>query len=201
MLPEIRFKRSDFAKAHIALAGVKNGVPRVMMRAINKTIAGVRTDAVKEISGEITATQKVIRGRFVIRKATMANQGGEVITTGRPLGLIHFKARQTKKGVSVQVKCKSKRTLLKHAFIAVTKGGAKNVFWRKWKEPRTTGRGIIGAPARLPECYRLPLERLTGPRVQDIFDDPPIMAAVLKKAQERLDKNFTHETDYMLSKL
>jgi hypothetical protein len=49
--------------------------------------------------------------------------------------------------------------------------------------------------------HRLPISRRIGYRVPDMLADKVIMPTVLKKSQERLDKNFSHEIDFMLSKL
>lgn len=197
---EIKIDPTSLTNVQIALAGVKNGASRVLSRAINKTLDGVRTDSVNEISKDITPTKTVIRGTFKVKKTTTSNLKGSTSSIGKPLGLIHYLARQTQKGVSVKVKRLGVRTLIAGAFIATAKG-ATNVFWREWhgtKRPVRPGFKYGRLPAY---PYRLPIQRLTGPRVPDIMGKPNVMAAILALADVRLDKNLDYQLDYELSKL
>lgn len=190
----------DLRKAKALLSGIKGGVPRVIARALNKTLTGVRKDAVKEIQKTITPKAKVIRKTFKISKATVFRPTGVILSTGKPLGLIHFKARQTKKGVTLQIKKKEPRKFLKHAFIATMPSGHKGVFWREYKGTRgATRKGM--AYAAIPRKYRLPIKELYGPRVPDILSNEPVMKPILDKAKRRLRKNFSHELNFLFSRL
>jgi len=195
----IELNKADLANVQIALAGVKNGASRVLSRAINKTLDGVRTDSVNEIAKEITPTKKTIRGTFTVKKTSVSNLEGRTYSRGKPLGLIHYSARQTKKGVSVQVKRSGKRAIILGAFIAKAKG-AENVFWRQWHGAKKKARP--GFPyGALPAKYRLPIERLTGPRIPDIMGNTKVIGVILSAANVRLDKNLKNQLDYELSKL
>jgi len=89
--------------------------------------------------------------------------------------------------------------VIRHAFIAWAKN-AENVFWRTYTGPRAKPR-IGFAYAKMPRAYRFPIERLTGPRIQDIYADPPIFNGVIQKAGDRMKSNLDHELSYELSKL
>jgi hypothetical protein len=204
---------ATLANVQAVLIGVKNGASRVISRAVNKTLYGVRTDAVNEISKDITPTKTKIRKTFVVNKTTISSLKGKVFSVDKPHGLIHYQPRQTKKGVSVKVKRKGKRTLIPGAFIARVKN-ADNVFWREWhgpkRSPRTAWRSGGRSGGRyeatfpysaMPKKYRFPIHRLTGPRFTDIFGNPKVMAEILKLANVRLDKNISNQLDYELSKL
>jgi hypothetical protein len=196
----IELDKAALAEVKVALAGVENGASRVLSRAINKTLDGVRTDSVNEIAKDITPKKSVIRGTFTVKKTTVSNLEGRTSSKGKPLGLIHYQARKTKKGVSVKVKRNGKRSVIPGSFIAKAKG-AENVFWRQYKGPRGKVRPGFqyGVLPKYP--YRLPIERLTGPRVPDIMDKPEVMAAILAAADIRLDKNLSNQIDYELSRL
>lgn len=195
----IELNKADIANVQVALAGVKNGASRVLSRAINKTLDGVRTDSVNEIAKDITPKKSTIRGTFTVRKTSVTNLEGRTYSRGKPLGLIHYQARQTKKGVSVKVKRVGKRAVILGAFIAKGKG-ATNVFWRQYRGTRKKVRPGFQYGA-LPRGYRLPIERLTGPRIPDIMGNPKVIGLILSAANVRLDKNLSSQLDYELSKL
>jgi len=195
----ISINQADLLKVEAMLSGIKNAVPRVISRSVNKTLVGVRTDSVREIGKVITPKAKVIRKSFKVYRATISNLSAKVRSKGKPLGLIHFRARQIKRGVSLQVKKKKARSVIPHAFIRTVKG-AKNVWMRYYygpRRPRKPGRKY-GA---MPKKYRLPMYRMAGPRVPDIMSNKPVMRAIQEKADKRLDKAFNHELEFMLSRL
>lgn len=203
---EIKLNDRDVAIVTAMLVGLSaDVVPKVISRTINDGLAGVKTDASTEIRAIITPTKKAVDGTFKITKATVANLTGVFQSTGRPLSLIEFSARQTKKGVSVQVKKANPRKVIAGTFIAKTKSGQKGVFARDW-----AGFGSYYQPnprrkiayAKLPEKFRYPLSFRMGPRIPDYFGDKgPVMTNVLKKADDRLHKNLLKEINYELSKL
>lgn len=209
----IEMDSANLANVQAVLIGIKNGAARVISRSINKTLDGVRTDAVGEISKDITPTKTKIRNTFVVKKTTIASLKGQTYSKDTPQGLIHYQPRQTQKGVSVKIKRKGKRTLIPGAFIVKAKN-AYNVFWREWHGPkrplRTAWRSAGRSGGRyegtfpygaMPKKYRLPIHRLTGPRFTDIMAKPEVMAEILKLADARLNKNISNQLDYELSKL
>ncbi len=166
------------------LAGIKDGSRKAIVRALNKTVGtssgGVQSDAVKEVAREFNLTQKDIKRDFRIKKATYADLSAYVRAQGKPVPLGRFiRTRQTQKGVSVQVKKSRPRVVIRHAFIPKLKSGHIGVFWRRGKQ-------------------RLPIDQRFGPRVPDIFSNDEVMKPILQKAQERLDKNFSHEVEFLL---
>jgi hypothetical protein len=54
--------------------------------------------------------------------------------------------------------------------------------------------------AKLPRGYRYPLERKTGPRIEDVYDKPEIIKPVLENAGKRLDINIESQLDFVLNK-
>jgi hypothetical protein len=205
----IQINQADLDRVKTMLRGIDNVAPKVLSRAINDTLAGVKTDASTEIRNIITAKKSAVDGTFRTVKATVTQFSGLFESKGKPLPLIDFSARQTKAGVSVQVKKKNPRTVLTGAFIAAVRTkeqaaagstGHQGVFWRVYRG------GVKGpvkkiAYGRLPRKYRLPIKQLFGPRIPDILGDEPVMAVVLKKADDRLHKNMDKELNYELSKL
>jgi len=202
----ISINQADLLKVEAMLSGIKNAVPRVISRSVNKTLVGVRTDSVREIGKVITPKAKVIRKSFKVYRASVSNLSAKVESKGKPLGLIHFEARQIKlsrgkikAGVTLKVKKKKARSNIPHAFIRSV-NGAKNVWMRFYYGPRKPVK-----PGRkygaMPKKYRYSIYRMVGPRVPDIMSNKPVMRAIQEKADKRLDKSFNHELEFMLSRL
>lgn len=180
----VEIDQAQLSRATLLLSSIGRGAATVLARAINRTLDGVKTDASTMIRAVITAKKKDVDATFDISKASAARPVGSFRSTGRPLPLISFSARQTKKGVSIQVRKDRPRQVWPHTFIAVMKTGHKGVFWRK---------AVGGIRVR-----RLPIEEKYGPRIPDIFSNEEVMDKVLASAKERIDKNMAHEIDYEL---
>lgn len=197
----VEVNQADLYNVKTLLHGLSNAVPKITRMAVNKTLAGVRTDAVNEVSKVITPTKTKIRASISVKKMGSANDSAYVRCAGRRMALIHFKARQTKKGVTVQVLKKEPRSLIKHAFIMTMKSGHKGVFWRKdWggtRQPVRPGRkyGV------LPKMYRLPMSERFSLAVPEVLGHPPTIKAVLDLAGPRLKKNMDQALNYEVSKL
>jgi hypothetical protein len=157
----------------------------VMVTSINKTLGTAQTQAVARIGNELNLTAARIKEDFYQDKANYSKIAGGVIAKGEPVGLIQFGANQTLKGVSVKVLRANPRTLLKHAFIAA-RGTKEHVFWRQNRMPGT-GKWPVGVKTSVrwdavAPKYRIPLERLTGPRIEDIYAQPKVFDPVTIQA-------------------
>ncbi len=209
----LQFNERDVANVKAMLRGLNDIVPKVLSRAINDTLAGVKTDASAEIRTIITATKKVVDGAMKISESTTTSLAGGVVISGTPLPLIAYSARQTLKGVSVQVRKDNGREVIPGTFIATVRSakqaaggyeGHEGVFWRTWHAGAAKKGKNMATRAwkRMPAQYRLTIEQRYGPRIPDyIAEKGPVMASVLKKADERMHKNMDKELNYEMSKL
>ena len=212
---EIQIDENQLRDVQTMMTGIKDGYPKVLTRAVNKTLTGVRTDAKKEIAKDLNLTQKRIADDFQIRKMSFSRLTGQIDSVGKPVGLASFiGTKQKTKGVSVKVKKTGTRSIIKHTFLANVRGkkeagDKEHVFYRLYTGPRAKHRP--GFPySMMPEKYRYPnaprgsgsnLERKTGPRVQDIYASDKVMKPVLAMADDRLAANLEHELNRELSKL
>jgi hypothetical protein len=197
----IKINDTDLKNVEKMLGNVQGAVPRVISRAINDTLAGVKTDASAEIRQVITLKKAAVDKTFRTVKSNVTTLSGLFESKGSPVPLIDYGARQTTKGVSVQVKRGNPRSQIEGAFIATMKSGHKGVFWRQW---HTAARKPVNRNVpygKLPKRYRLPIAQRFGPRVPDILENQPVMNAVLTKAGDRMHKNIDRELNYELSKL
>jgi hypothetical protein len=156
---------------------------RAIVRGLNKTATNVRTAASVAIRGKRSLSAKVVKDAMAIRKANAQSLVSSIVVTGKPIPLRDYKARQTKKGVTVLV-TPGKRTLVQHhgnkAFTIGKLGG--HVFARQGKA-------------------RLPVKKLYGPSLPSTFLQQEERAAWTAKAQEVMPKRLAEEMNFELSKL
>lgn len=105
-----------------------------MARAINHTTAKAITAGNKGITRVWNIKTKDIKGYEVFKRANKNNTTAILTFKSRSLSLIHFQARQLKRGASFKIKKSGGRTTLRHSFIATTRGGYVGVFKRKGKK-------------------------------------------------------------------
>jgi hypothetical protein len=181
-------------------------------------LTGVKTDASAAIRAVITAKKSAVDNTFKIQKAVSGNMRAVIASSGKPLALIDYSARQTAKGVSVQVRKDKPRKVIPSAFMSTMGSGHKGVFWREWHdktkaklnktETAISRSGYVYsakakryiAIAALPKMYRLKIVERFGPRIPDIMGNEPVMRSILAQASQRLKDNLDHETDYEMSK-
>jgi hypothetical protein len=149
---------------------------RKIERAIVRALGKAGNDAIKAM--RIASTKK-IRGRKRMklgklnRALPLAYPGDKreitalvwrMDVSGRPIAISEYPARQTAKGVSVQVNV-GKRKLIKSAFITILKSGHRGVFRRRGPE-------------------RLPIEEIFSTKVSDVFADGGFIHEVQTRATE-----------------
>lgn len=216
----VKLDPMDIAKVKFMLGALSKSGDLVIKQAVNQTLTGVRTDVTNEVSKVITPTKTKIRSTITVNKMTAGDGNAFVKCIGGPLNLINFKARQTQKGVTVQVKKSGGRKLVKHAYITTMKNGNKLVMMRKYDGPRKSlrksggswgaagrsggqsfNKGGYGWYAKLPKKYRFPAKSLMSLSIPDVMGHKPTMNEILRLADIRLKKNLDGRLKYELSKL
>lgn len=179
----IEISKADVKRVEAMLGDIKNGSKKAMVTAINKTATTTKVQVKKRLGKELNLKAKRIDKDLSIKKANYSNISGKVSATGEPVGLINFGASQLKKGTKVKVMKSGSRDLIRHAFIATSKR-AENVWWRA----RVGGKLVP----------RLPIERLTGPRIEDILGKDEILDTVNRDAANLLAANLDKQVDDIL---
>ena len=196
---QIEIDKAQLAKVEFMLAGIEDGSATVLMRAINRTLTGVKTDLDRETRKILNIKSSRVKKDMSSSTASKARLRGQVNSAGKPVGLTQFSGtKQKKKGVSVSVRKDTRRSIIQRAFIAKGRGDNIHVFWRKWSGTRQPHKNI--AYAKLPRKYRLPIKTLYGPRIQDIQADPAVQQGVQVKASGRLNTRIAYELNYLLRK-
>jgi len=177
---EIKFDDVKLKQVQRVLRDIPKALPKVMSRGLNRTATSARTQISRSLAKEIGLKIKDVRGKLSLQRATYSNWRSAVGVSSKRFGLIKFRARQTKKGVTY--KKGRKRILFRHAFIATMKTGHRGVFLRK-------------GPARLP------IQELKGPSLAQVYkgarDD---VNRIQAESAKRLAKNIHDQVNLILKR-
>ena len=171
-------------------------------RAINHTLAKVRTASSKEIRQVYNISAKDVRTALSITKASRSNQYGFVIAKGKPIPLKSFKPRQTSQGVSISIK-KGNRNLIRSAFLATMKSGHQGVFARgqygsgtfafRRKRLKTAGGYSLKGNKYQPNNNDLNITEMTTVSVPKSFMNSAVLNNLATKIEQEFPSRMMHE--------
>lgn len=157
----------------------KRRVVQAAVRSLNRTADQVRGAGVKAMAEELNLKQKTVRDKMRVVRAKRETLLAIVIATGKPIGMINFRARQTAAGVTAMLF--KKRKLYKGAFISTMPGGHVGVFRRRSKK-------------------RLPIREMWGPSIPATMAQKHIYSALEKVVDVRWPINFAADLKYYLNR-
>lgn len=95
---QIYIDKADIERKLDKLKNIQDGVPRATMRAMNRTVKGMKTDAWGQVKKNYTISKKKdFYDRLTVEQASMDDLSIALRSTGRPLSLIKFKNRANRK--------------------------------------------------------------------------------------------------------
>lgn len=177
----------DMAGIRDMLSDISKGAEKAVSLAINKTISTTKTQITKKLGETLNLKAARIKEDIQPDKATTKKLHGSIVVKGEPVGLINFAGSQLKTGVKVKVLKAGTAKLLKHAFIKTVRG-KEHLFWRKYDGVRKPVKQNFKYAA-LPKKYKIPVERLTGPRIEDILAKDEILNPINQDAANLLLEN------------
>lgn len=175
---QIDFDKNQISKIENALSGVKNGAPRAISRAINRTVSFGKTRISKLTREEYTIRAGDIKSASKTFKANASNLRGEISFKGRTKQLRDFGVRVNRKGLRVSVKRGTGFKRLPTAFIRTVNSGPAIM--------RRVGR------------ERYPLEVLHGPSVPQMAGSVNVTPKVAKDIEAKLSERLEHEMNAIL---
>lgn len=158
-----------------------------VVRALNKTAAQVVTASSREVrKAGYNLKAADIKRALKLSRATASNLTATVTASGKPIPLIRYGARQTSKGVTVQVL--SGRKLIPGAFIATMPGGHTGVFVR---EPNARHKKMRGKGKT--SWHGLPIRELYGPSIPDGLANDKVRDALQQLIATKFPTILEHE--------
>jgi hypothetical protein len=185
--------RADVKGITASLSRYVGEQQKAVVRALNKTAMQARTAAAQEVRGAgYNIKSSAIKNSFSITKAAQGRLVVVLKSTGRPVALINYGARQGKNGVSVQVK--AGRSVLRHAFIATMPNGHRGVFERTGKQHKKVMRNGKGIRTGLP------IKELFGPSIPQSLANDAVEKALMTKIRQKFPQILKHELAFVAAK-
>ncbi len=173
----------DLEEARKDLQGLAEVMPHVAVRALNKSLTGTKTDMVKVIREDYNYKAAALNKRITVARASRAKIEGHVQSRG---GMVHLTdiagTRQTKKGVTVNVRKSTGRQLIPRAFIRSGKNSGKKIVFRRKEE---NGQMVP----------RYPIEARSTAHPEILYNAEHNWAKISRAAAKRLDTNIGREID------
>lgn len=198
------------------LAGVRNGFPRVLSGAQNKTIKTGESRIVKDLAKIINlqqgspnaerrdtarvGSQKYIRDYISIRRATYEKLEAQIRFRRKGIPLYAYKAVQRAMGVSVKPRKDRPAQLLRHTFIADMRSGHRGIFERRIFPTKQTRRE---KRVRNGRAYwtELPIDERYGPTVLGVYEGSPGLAQMIETDIHSIyHKNIASQVDRVLDR-
>lgn len=183
----------DIDQAIAKLNATAQEARKAVPQALNKVASLAKTQAAREIR-DAGYGLKVgdIKSAISIRRANGNELRAGVRALGRPIPLIGYGARQTRLGVTVNVK--NGRKLIPHAFIATVGSGHKGVFVRVGNQHKWVSKNG--------KRYQsgLPIKQLYGPSIPAAFANDTVQTALVAMIKQRFPDVLASQLSFAISK-
>jgi hypothetical protein len=206
---KVEVNSGDRLAVELLLGELGKAAPRVLMRATNKTITGVKTEIKTIIREDTNFKATEIGKRLRDKKSSIVGQGispGKVEVGGQsaygrgkgfPLAAVSgLRVSKATKKVTVEIVKGRGRQLIPGAFQA-TMGSNHTGIFRRTGYTKLDYRGVRKSVSARKET----IKELFTSSVADRISSPKEYATLHYKAQKRMDKAIIDELNYMLSTL
>ena len=176
----LQISNEGLERANAILKSMREKLPSAISRTVNRTMDGLRTDAVSETHERYFVKAKDVKSSLTFRKATAGNLMGAMVSRGKRHSLADYQLTPStpRKGKKIQLKGAVKREgglkSLGPAFLVKRSGGKYFPFYRigkgKWK-----------------------MNSLISPSMPQIIKNEETVKAIEKGAEERFSKRLDHE--------
>lgn len=194
--------KSDINNIKQRLGRFEDKAPTVLSRAINRTVASVKTDIKRQVTKKYVISSTNVGATLKDVKANKNKLSGHVTSTGAVIPLGKFKVTPQKvvtyrdgepnpTHYSTSVFRKESPKPLVHdpkAFVAVMKNGHGGVFERVW-----------GKKSKVNPNKEVIQQRF-GPSVPQMIKNADVIDIIKNKAESTLSKRIDAEINYILSK-
>ena len=192
----IEVNKAQLKRVAVMMESYPREIPKIMSRAVNKTATTARTQSVRDIARNLKIKgsdlyQKGNRSRPVTQSKATYNHPQVVLAYGLDrIPLIHFKARQTKKGVTYQ--SGGGRRLIPHAFI-------QTVYGRGGATAQAKARGGHVAVLKRARETAYPIKELFGVSVGYVLNRH-YRDQMIRRAGQVLSKNVGSQIELSLAR-
>lgn len=159
---------------------------RAIAFALNRTIKSVAAESSRLIRTEITMKAPAVKKRLRVGKARTSDLTARLTVGAKPSPLTDFAGtRQVRLGVSVKIKQRGGRKVIRGAFLTRFKSGRFTAATREIRDGRRVG--------------RLPIRQLLSTSPAAAVRRPLVLRRLEDHALERFGIEFARETKRLLS--
>ena len=170
-----------------ALQGIDNGFVRAYARALNYCVEQTQGDMVSMATEEYSFKVAAVKARMATKRAVWSDLTAAVKSKGQGVLLSDFVGtRQTKTGLTVNVKLATGLQYIRHGFLNRAKSTGKIIAMRR----RVGASGVRAA--------RYPVEALYGPHPEVVWNTDDNWSTLQDRADKRLPAVFSSEVDGVL---
>ncbi len=173
-------------------------------RALNRAGDQGITRASREIRRVYNISASRVRSQIkVVQRARLGNLAFVFRVSGKRIALAEFSPRQTKKGVTIQIKKGGARKLIPHAFLATMSSGHTGVFVRsygsKGRVPGDVGYFRTGKGSRIRPHFDsdTPISEFYSLDVPKMVTEQTVVAAVKSEINDSFMRNFQQQVDFL----
>jgi hypothetical protein len=203
---EIKLDERKLNQIEAMFRGVPGKLPKIVSRAINRTIQPAKTEISQGIRQEINLKAADIKDNITMTKATYEKWIATIGLSHSLIPILDFGAKETKTGISFKVYKKGGSKTIKHAFITGMQSGHKGVFRRafgmhgkfRWEKRKTRKAGI----KQTINWHNVFFGEQFGPSLYQVFmteKSADFVARVIENAYTRLEHNIDSQVSYVLS--
>ena len=195
---QLTIPNAALERAVSGLRSVQSRFPQALARAVNRTMDGMRTDAVQETHKKYFVSAKDVRASISFRKASAGNLMGAMVSKGKRHSLADYKLTPSTPiiGKEYALKGAVKRSgglkPLRGAFLVKRKGGRYFPFHRI--------ESSAGATSNEGKRYK-GIQSLISPSMPQIIKNEETVQAMERGAEERFTKRVEHEISLILDRL
>lgn len=181
---------SGLTQAIHELGKIQKVLPNAIARAVNRTMDGMRTDAVRGTTARYFVKGKDVRASILFRKATGGNLMGAMVSKGKRHSLADYKLTPSapspgkRPNIKGAVKKAGGLKPLHHAFLVKRAGGRYFPYYR------------IGYDSG--NRQRAEIRSYISPSMPQIIKNEETVREMELGARERFEKRLNHEIMHLL---
>lgn len=170
-------------------------VPDSVRSSINRALIATRTAASKDIRADYNVAAAEIRATFSLNRASRDRLEGLALSSGFRIPLSRFGARQTRRGVTVNVRKSTGRQRLKRGFFGRGILPSTRLFRRTGGPKVQPQKGSYAGKMKRDgsPLLREPVEQLWGPSVPQMLQRVGVLDRVMARAEDVYVRTLEHE--------
>lgn len=204
-LIDIKLDQRKYRRIQSLLKSVPRDLPKILSRALNRTIKPAKTEVSKGLRKEINIKAAEVKKGTKVNKASTARLITSIILSHKKIPIVKFGAKQTKKGVTFKVYKKKGRKTMEGAFLATMSSGHKGVFRRgigqnrrQINQIRSTRKSEKSSQVTKHNIY---IGEQFGTSLHKAFaKSEQLIKNIIAKAYQRLDHNIEAQIKYVFSR-